>query len=230
MRLAARPQPRYPIADGVSTMLDDAAGDIGPDERGMLAFADGVLTGAAISPQRTLPHEWVRAVFQDQQFENIEMAQASYTLLAIMYNQILSELQRMGCDYAPRFLDYAAKGEEIGLAGHWAWGLVTGLQLRPDVWRTLIGSQEAKTILTPIVVLLTKADGKTFLTRVPAEFREEAVHLIGPAVYDLYRHCSAHRGHSAAAFVAPVRKIGRNEPCPCRSGKKYKKCCLDRAA
>ena len=23
-----------------------------------------------------------------------------------------------------------------------------------------------------------------------------------------------------------VRKIGRNEPCPCSSGKKYKKCCL----
>jgi hypothetical protein len=26
------------------------------------------------------------------------------------------------------------------------------------------------------------------------------------------------------------QKIGRNEPCPCRSGKKYKKCCLGRAA
>ena len=24
------------------------------------------------------------------------------------------------------------------------------------------------------------------------------------------------------------RKIGRNEPCPCGSGKKYKKCCLGR--
>ena len=24
------------------------------------------------------------------------------------------------------------------------------------------------------------------------------------------------------------RKIGRNEPCPCGSGKKYKKCCLDK--
>ena len=23
-------------------------------------------------------------------------------------------------------------------------------------------------------------------------------------------------------------KIGRNDPCPCGSGKKYKKCCLDR--
>lgn len=23
------------------------------------------------------------------------------------------------------------------------------------------------------------------------------------------------------------KKIGRNEPCPCKSGKKYKKCCLN---
>ena len=32
-------------------------------------------------------------------------------------------------------------------------------------------------------------------------------------------------------LVPPQRsqlKIGRNEPCPCRSGKKYKKCCLNR--
>lgn len=24
-----------------------------------------------------------------------------------------------------------------------------------------------------------------------------------------------------------MRKIGRSEPCPCGSGKKYKKCCID---
>ena len=31
------------------------------------------------------------------------------------------------------------------------------------------------------------------------------------------------------ADIQPVRtglKIGRNDPCPCGSGKKYKKCCL----
>jgi hypothetical protein len=27
-------------------------------------------------------------------------------------------------------------------------------------------------------------------------------------------------------LAAPPRKIGRNDPCPCGSGKKYKKCCL----
>lgn len=25
----------------------------------------------------------------------------------------------------------------------------------------------------------------------------------------------------------PYPKVGRNEPCPCGSGKKFKKCCLD---
>ncbi len=29
-------------------------------------------------------------------------------------------------------------------------------------------------------------------------------------------------------FVRDGRKIGRNEPCPCGSGKKFKKCCLDK--
>ncbi len=31
---------------------------------------------------------------------------------------------------------------------------------------------------------------------------------------------------SGAPFVNPLRDVGRNDPCPCGSGKKYKKCCL----
>ena len=30
-----------------------------------------------------------------------------------------------------------------------------------------------------------------------------------------------------AAGPEPVRAVGRNEPCHCGSGKKYKRCCLD---
>jgi uncharacterized protein YecA (UPF0149 family) len=29
-------------------------------------------------------------------------------------------------------------------------------------------------------------------------------------------------------YVRTTPKIGRNEPCPCGSGKKYKKCCSNR--
>jgi hypothetical protein len=30
----------------------------------------------------------------------------------------------------------------------------------------------------------------------------------------------------AAPYVNPLRGVGRNDPCPCGSGKKYKRCCL----
>jgi hypothetical protein len=35
--------------------------------------------------------------------------------------------------------------------------------------------------------------------------------------------------HDAEATLEPTGKIGRNEPCPCGSGRKYKKCHGDRA-
>ena len=34
------------------------------------------------------------------------------------------------------------------------------------------------------------------------------------------------RGAVNPPYVNPFRPIGRNDPCPCGSGKKYKKCCL----
>ncbi len=42
------------------------------------------------------------------------------------------------------------------------------------------------------------------------------------AIYDLYAIA-----RSLGPRVAPVHsdKVGRNDPCPCGSGKKYKKCC-----
>lgn len=33
-------------------------------------------------------------------------------------------------------------------------------------------------------------------------------------------------GEPEAPVVNPLRDVGRNDPCPCGSGKKYKKCCL----
>ena len=37
-----------------------------------------------------------------------------------------------------------------------------------------------------------------------------------------------HTSKNRISRLAPGKKIGRNEPCPCGSGKKYKKCCLNK--
>ena len=36
------------------------------------------------------------------------------------------------------------------------------------------------------------------------------------------------RQYSDSVTVRIEEKIGRNDPCPCGSGKKYKKCCIDK--
>jgi len=38
-----------------------------------------------------------------------------------------------------------------------------------------------------------------------------------------------HHHHHASQQPIRVQKIGRNDPCPCGSRKKYKKCCLSEA-
>lgn len=47
-------------------------------------------------------------------------------------------------------------------------------------------------------------------------------HVHGP-------HCNHGHHHFAPVeqFRRAAPKVGRNDPCPCGSGKKHKKCCLD---
>jgi len=59
------------------------------------------------------------------------------------------------------------------------------------------------------------------------EFPEEALtHVHGPNCNHDHGHV---HGHSHAPYVAPP-KVGRNDACPCGSGKKYKACCLSKPA
>jgi len=50
--------------------------------------------------------------------------------------------------------------------------------------------------------------------------------------YDIHAQGLSHyypnNGPTATHSVRTEPKIGRNEPCPCNSGKKYKKCCVNK--
>jgi uncharacterized protein len=223
------------IAAAVGEAFEDAARVLGPEERGALAFADGLFTAAAIGPERTYPHEWMRILFgSDHVFADIDQAQAALSIVTLAYNKILDELQRDGPDYVPRFLDQAEDGEAIELAGQWANGFIAGMQLRGKAWKDLVDSKAARPILVPILLFLTLEDGTGPLlagsAQELAEMRGESLALLGPAIHAVDRYWKAHGRRSASAPIDPYRKIGRNEPCLCGSGKKYKKCCLDRAA
>ena len=61
------------------------------------------------------------------------------------------------------------------------------------------------------------------------EKREEIIVRMAAGLVGAYRYFRAQwqadAGIGTAAPQRPARKTGRNDPCPCGSGKKYKKCC-----
>ena len=47
-----------------------------------------------------------------------------------------------------------------------------------------------------------------------------------PAAQSIRRNEPKFVNHATQTRVPPAAKVGRNEPCPCKSGQKYKVCCL----
>ncbi len=63
-----------------------------------------------------------------------------------------------------------------------------------------------------------KTDPAPELTFDPAS---DEPHVHGPDC----AHGHHHHLDAQAPFVRPQAKVGRNDPCPCGSGNKFKKCC-----
>ena len=52
-------------------------------------------------------------------------------------------------------------------------------------------------------------------------------HVHGPDCnHDHDHHHGHHHQGPVEQFIRAAPKVGRNDPCPCGSGKKHKKCCL----
>ena len=84
-------------------------------------------------------------------------------------------------------------------------------------------------MLMPILALCGDAEGKSPLELDPeedADLLAEAPELIPACVAGIDAFWKERRGRpKAGAGWTKSRKFGRNDPCPCGSGHKYKRCC-----
>ena len=97
------------------------------------------------------------------------------------------------------------------------------VELRPRAWQVLWDSEANRQLLAPICAHLHNEEGDPIIRgdadRI-RQLRREATELISPCIVLIDRFWKARR-------QAPGRtpKPGRNDPCPCGSGRKYKRCC-----
>jgi uncharacterized protein len=204
--------------------------DQSPPESMQLSDLDGFLTGIAIGPELVMPSEWLPYVWggEDPVFD--DQAQASAVLGAIMgrYNAILREIE--AGTFEP--LVWQAPDGTV-IAADWAEGFMHAVVLRSDAWEPLMRSKRHGILLLPILVLCGDENGEPVLEldldaadRVmveAAEFIPACVSQIA-AYWRKRRPLPAGAGPSASAGLKP-NKTGRNDPCPCGSGRKYKACC-----
>jgi len=91
------------------------------------------------------------------------------------------------------------------------------------------------TFAAPLAFLAERHDlvPAEFLAKVPShqEAREITLRDLGKLVYAAYQSFAKDRVAfaQAAHSRATTARVGRNEPCPCGSGKKYKRCCIERS-
>jgi uncharacterized protein len=193
-----------------------------PDDCMQLSDLDGFLTAVAIGPELVMPSEWLPVIWGDgaPEFETVEQAQHIINVIMVRYNDILHRLQGHPDGIEPLFWETPA-GDVI--AGDWAEGFMDGVALRKDAWHPLFHSDEGAALLAPILAFIHDPDDEVAAEGSADEraaVRAAAADLIPPSVHAIDAYWKARR---RTPHRAP--KTGRNDPCPCGSGRKYKRCC-----
>ncbi len=108
------------------------------------------------------------------------------------------------------------------------------MEFHKEQWAALLADEEHGGWLVPIFALAHENDAdpamRSYKEPVSAERREKLIVGAAAGVMGIYRYFEAQRLVEKHLFnTTTVRrvtpKIGRNDPCPCGSGKKFKQCC-----
>ena len=107
-----------------------------------------------------------------------------------------------------------------------ARGFMHGVDMCNDSWAGLVEDEAHGGCLLPMMMLRYEHDEDPEMRPEPItpEKRETIIVHMAAGLMGAYRYF-----RQSTAFESESRrtasKVGRNEPCPCGSGKKYKKCC-----
>ena len=194
---------------------------------------DGFLAGLIVCPDLIKPSEWLPFVWgteggEEPAFDSLDHLNRVLGLVMEHYNDVARTLIERPDRYGPLFA--VDKRHNEVLWELWIVGFEKAVKLRPAAWKPLLAANPETA--QAMAGLLTLAD----VDRRDSRFSQEqldalsaaAPDKIGPWVVALNEWRLAHPepGHiPPSPFPAPVAKVGRNDPCPCGSGKKYKKCC-----
>ena len=204
--------------------------------QGSITRVHGFLTSIVSGPM-VVPSEWIPVVFGDDEaaaWESMEQAKRAMSLLMRFYNEVASDLSPGGRSFGI-IIDRIGDGPDtLDLADDWCRGYALGIALREDEWKAAMAAPELQKSFAPIL-LMAHPQG-------PPEFDPIENPEMHAAMLDRLPHCAvevyewwrkkfvasmpdAVPGVNGGTVRRAAPKVSANAPCPCGSGKKYKRCC-----
>lgn len=218
---------------------------------GTLRFHElqGFLFAIACSPETIAPSEWLPMIGNDEDltFADQNEAQGILGLVMALYNEInTAVLERSnslpaGCAFDKNI---SKNFEDDSSISQWSRGFAAGHDWLAEVWEEYLFDELDEECGATLMVLSffgSKPLANAYYTdmrpgkrkRGDESFEDFAITMrrmfpdalasyahIGRSIFEAVLEHSKGGGEPAVS-----EKIGRNEPCPCGSGKKYKTCC-----
>jgi uncharacterized protein len=244
---AIDPPQSVELADAELELLDALLRERALPHGGLsLEALDGFFSALIIGPDTVLPSEWMPFVWGENppEWESGEQAQQGVELVMKLWNQIARRVRLdpetsedaafplnalpddMPPEDSPELDDY-----DYPVGADWAAGFLLGASLRGERWdERLEQSEELVKDFEDLHALLLEDDeeDESGETQIASElgFRERMA-VLAEMPY-LLNDMHQWRAQEMAPPQQPVKreaKPDRNGPCPCGSGKKFKKCC-----
>lgn len=193
---------------------------------------DGFFSALIAGPEIVMPSEYMLEVFgsetpETRAFSTLAEANEILALMMRHWNNIAGTLSK-GEIYLPLLL-LDENGVEHG--NDWARGFVRATRLRHDGWAELLADDDHGGCMIPMLMLYHEHDKDPAMRPKPIgpEQREKVIESMAAGLLGAYQYFRQHgQIHVSTRGPEPRHvnvKIGRNDPCPCGSGKKYKRCC-----
>lgn len=204
----------------------------------LLSEFDGFCAGLIVSPEVIKPSEWLPLVWGDEgldAFPNLESVQEITDLIMRHYNDVAGSLLPTHVEYGPLFDEDTRNGDILWES--WVCGFEQAMRLRSEAWAGIVesGDEEASACVNMLLALYNIAEAQSDLPKKSVrDLMEQAPDLIPDLVVTLNAWTKGQEAPepypSMLAANRPQvpfsgQKVGRNEPCPCGSGRKYKRCC-----
>jgi uncharacterized protein len=202
---------------------------------------DGYLTGVIVTPQAAaIPlQKWVAGLWRKDEtiFDDLTALKAMLDVVVARRGAVEAEIDRALdrleadkiCRYRPSFLSRDSKPEHDSVR-LWARGFFRAMSLALETWTPLLEGERDQILLAPFVGFF-EPEGSPLPASELAEDIDDRLDEAAAAIprATLLLRKLARLRSAKLATSAPIdrrpRKIGRNDPCPCGSGQKYKRCC-----